>query len=77
MREMSEKHFESEEMYNERGGFQTEQSKTTPESVANDWNGVMMMKEDAMDEAYGMCGKRGAEESIRKAKSQFLDYNWA
>lgn len=69
--------FESMERNNQRGGFQTEQSKMTPESVANDWNGVMQMKGEAMDEAYGMCGKRGAEESIRKAKSQFLDYNWA
>lgn len=69
--------FESMERNNQRGGFQTEQSKMTPEAVANNWNGVMEMKGEAMDEAYGMAGKRGAEDSIRKAKSQFLDYNWA
>jgi hypothetical protein len=72
-----ERHFESEEMYNERGGFQTEQSRMTPETVATDWYGVHEMKEDAMDEAFGMAGRRGCEEMNRKVKSQFLDYNWA
>ncbi|MCA9368175.1 hypothetical protein KC887_08035 [Candidatus Kaiserbacteria bacterium] len=69
--------FESMERYNQRGGFQTEQSKMTPEAVAKNCYGVMEMKAEAMDEAYGMAGKSGQESMMSKAKSQFLDYNWA
>jgi hypothetical protein len=69
--------FESMEHYNERSPMVSHQSETTPESVANDWNAVMQMKEEAMDEAYGLAGKRGCEKSNGMAHSQFRDYPWA
>ncbi len=50
------------EHYNERSPMVSYQSETTPESVAMNWNGVMEMKVEAMDEAYGLAGKRGCEE---------------
>ncbi len=69
--------FESMEQNNERSPMVSHQSITTPESVANSWNSVLEMKDDAMDEAYGLAGKRGCESSISKAHSQFRDYPWA
>ena len=69
--------FESMEHYNERSPMVSHQSETTPESVANDWNAVMMMKEEAMDEANGLAGKRGCEKSKSMAHSQFREYPWA
>ena len=51
--------FESMEHYNERSPMVSHQSETTPESVAMNWNAVMEMKVEAMDEAYGLAGKRG------------------
>jgi hypothetical protein len=53
------------------------QSETTPEGVAMDWSAVMEMKVEAMDEAYGLAGKRGCEKSHGMAKSQFREYPWA
>lgn len=69
--------FESMEHYNERSPMVSHQSETTPESVAMNWNGVMEMKVEAMDEAYGLAGKRGCEKSNGMAHSQFRDYPWA
>lgn len=70
--------FESMERYNERQPMVSHQSKTTPQSVANDWQaGVYEMKIEAMDEAYGLAGKRNTESSFSKAHSQFRDYDWA
>lgn len=69
--------FESMEHYNERQPMVSHQSETTPQTVANSWNGVMEMKGEAMDEAYGMAGKSGCESCMSKAHSQFRDYNWA
>lgn len=69
--------FESMEHNNQREPMVSHQSETTPMTVANMWNGVMEMKGEAMDEAYGLAGKRGAEGSISKAHSQFRDYPWA
>jgi hypothetical protein len=69
--------FESMEQNNERSPMVSHQSETTPQSVANSWNSVMEMKDDAMDEAYGLAGKRGCESSNSKAHSQFRDYPWA
>lgn len=70
--------FESMEQDNERSPMVSHQSITTPETVANDWqSGVYDMKMDAMDEAYGLAGKRGTDSSFGKAHSQFRDYNWA
>ena len=69
--------FESMEQNNERSPMVSHQSETTPESVANNWDAVMQMKSDAMDEAYGLAGKRGCESSNSKAHSQFRDYPWA
>lgn len=74
---MMDKGFESMEHDNERQAMKSNQSVTTPKSVAMDWYGVHEMKNEAMDEAYGMAGKRGCEESDRKVHSQFRDYNWA
>jgi hypothetical protein len=42
-----------------------------------DWSAVMEMKVEAMDEAYGLAGKRGCEKSHGMAKSQFREYPWA
>lgn len=78
MREMSERGFESMEHDNERGKMVDHQSTTTPESVAMDWQaGVYEMKDEAMDEAYGMAGKRDVEKDFGKAHSQFRNYNWS
>lgn len=74
---MSHKDFESMERDNERQPMVSHQSETTPKTVANDWSCVMEMKSDAMDEAYGMAGKRGTESSISKAHSQFREYGWS
>ena len=70
--------FEAMEHKNEREPMVSHQSETTPKSVAMDWeSGVYEMKVEAMDEAYGLAGKRGTAEEFSKAKSQFRDYNWA
>jgi len=69
--------FESMEHYNERSPMVSHQSETTPESVAMNWRGVMEMKVEAMDEAYGLAGKRGCEKSESMAHSQFREYPWA
>ena len=74
---MMDKGFESMEHDNQRQAMKSNQSVTTPKSVAMNWNGVDEMKNEAMDEAYGMAGKRGCDESNRKAHAQFRDYNWA
>lgn len=69
--------FESMEQDNERAPMVSHQSETTPKSVANDWSCVHEMKMDAMDEAYGLAGRKGCDESYRKAETQFRSYNWA
>ena len=70
--------FESMEHYNERQAMVSHQSETTPMTVAKDWQaGVFEMKKEAMDEAYGLAGKRGTESEFRKAHSQFRDYQWS
>jgi hypothetical protein len=70
--------FESMERFNQREPMVSHQSETTPETVAKDWQaGVYEMKMDAMDEAYGMAGKRAVESDFNKAHGQFRDYNWA
>lgn len=74
---MSQHEFESMEQNNERAPMVSHQSIKTPQSVANEWNSVMEMKNDAMDEAYGMAGKSGAEGQLSKAHAQFRNYNWA
>lgn len=70
--------FESMEQDNERAPMVSHQSETTPKTVAHDWqSGVYEMKMDAMDEAYGLAGKRGTDMSFGKAHSQFREYPWA
>lgn len=70
--------FESMESNNERQPMVSHQSETTPESVAKDWQaGVYEMKAEAMDEAYGMAGKRDVQKDFGKAHAQFRDYNWS
>lgn len=69
--------FESMEHYNDREPMVSHQSETTPESVAMMWSGVYEMKMEAMDEAYGMAGKRDVQKDFGKAHSQFREYNWA
>ena len=69
--------FESMEHYNEREPMVSHQSETTPKTVANMWNAVNEMKMEAMDEAYGLAGKRGVEKSMGMAHSQFREYPWA
>ena len=70
--------FESMERNNERQPMVSHQSETTPKSVAMDWQaGVYEMKSEAMDEAYGLAGKRGTDSSFSKAHSQFREYPWA
>lgn len=70
--------FESMEHYNDRQPMVSHQSETTPRSVAEDWEaGVYEMKTEAMDEAYGMAGKRDIQKDFSKAHSQFREYNWA
>lgn len=70
--------FEQMEQNNEREPMVSHQSETTPKSVAQDWQaGVYEMKDDAMDEAYGLAGKRGTESSFKKAHEQFREYPWS
>ena len=70
--------FESMEHYNERQPMVSHQSETTPKTVANDWkSGVYEMKMEAMDEAYGLAGKRGVDQDFGMAHSQFREYHWA
>lgn len=70
--------FEAMEDDNVRQPMVSHQSKTTPQSVANDWkSGVYEMKSDAMDEAYGLAGKRGVDGDFAKAHRQMKDYSWA
>jgi hypothetical protein len=70
--------FESMEHDNERAPMVSHQSETTPKTVAMDWkSGVFEMKHEAMDEAYGLAGKRGCEKSNDMAHSQFREYPWA
>ena len=78
MKDMSQAHFEHMERNNERQPMVSHQSEATPESVAKDWQaGVYEMKMEAMDEAYGMAGKRDVEKDFGKAHSQFREYNWS
>jgi len=72
-----ERDFEHMEHQNERRPMVSHQSETTPKSVQEEWYGVHEMKGEAMDEAFGLAGKRGCEEENRKAKSQFREYHWA
>jgi hypothetical protein len=70
--------FESMEHDNERQPMVSHQSETTPEGVAMDWkSGVYEMKNEAMDEAYGLAGKRGNDKDFGMAHSQFRQYQWA
>lgn len=69
--------FESMESYNTREPMVSHQSETTPKAVAMKWDAVYEMKTEAMDEAYGLAGKRGCQSSESKAHSQFRDYPWA
>jgi hypothetical protein len=70
--------FESMEHDNEREPMVSHQSETTPKSVAMDWQaGVYEMKHEAMDEAYGLAGKRGNGKDFGMAHSQFREYPWA
>lgn len=70
--------FESMEHNNERQPMVSHQSTTTPMSVANDWKaGVYEMKTEAMDEAYGLAGRRGVDRDFNEAHSQFRTYDWA
>ncbi len=70
--------FESMEHYNERQPMVSHQSTTTPTTVANDWKaGVYEMKTEAMDEAYGLAGKRGVDKDFNEAHRQFRTYDWA
>jgi hypothetical protein len=70
--------FESMEHYNERQPMVSHQSETTPKTVANDWQaGVFEMKMEAMDEAYGLAGKKGNSKDFGMAHSQFRTYDWA
>ena len=75
---MNQAGFESMERNNERQPMVSHQSITTPETVAKDWQaGVFDMKQDAMDEAYGMASKKLVERDFSKAHNQFREYNWA
>lgn len=69
--------FESMEHDNERQPMVSHQSETTPKGVAMDWYCVHDMKQEAMDEAYGLAGKRGCEKSYNQAHAQFRSYDWA
>ena len=70
-------HFEGTERDNKREPMVSHQSATTPRSVADNWNAVNEMKIQAMDEAYGLAGKRGVEKSMSMAHSQFREYPWS
>lgn len=74
---MKDQGFESMEHNNERSPMVSHQSETTPAGVANSWNAVYEMKGEAMDEAYGLAGKRGCAEETSKSHSQFRQYKWA
>lgn len=70
--------FESMEHQNTRQPMVSHQSETTPHGVAMDWKaGVHEMKMEAMDEAYGLAGKRGNDKEFGMAHSQFREYPWA
>lgn len=69
--------FEHMEHQNNREPMVSHQSVTTPKDVQHDFYGVHQMKGEAMDEAFGMAGKRGCEESDRKIHAQFREYHWA
>ena len=70
--------FESMEHDNERQPMVSHQSETTPKSIAENWKaGVYEMKHEAMDEAYGLAGKRGNDKDFGMAHSQFREYPWA
>ena len=70
--------FESMEHNNERQAMVSHQSTTTPTTVANDWKaGVYEMKTEAMDEAYGLAGRRGVDKDFNEAHRQFRTYDWA
>ena len=70
--------FEHMEQNNQRESMVSHQSIDTPHSVAMDWrSGVFDMKHEAMDEAYGMAGKRDVERDFHKAQDQFREYNWS
>lgn len=69
--------FESGEHDNQRAAMVSHQSETTPKGVAMQWNAVNEMKHEAMDEAYGLAGKRGVDHSMSQAHSQFREYPWA
>lgn len=69
--------FESMEHDNKRSPMASHQSETTSRSIADNWNAVNEMKHEAMDEAYGLAGKRGVENSMRMARSQLREYPWS
>ena len=70
--------FESMEHDNMREPMVSHQSETTPKTVAMDWeSGVYEMKHEAMDEAYGLAGKRGNDKDFGMAHAQFREYPWA
>lgn len=70
--------FESMEHYNTRQPMVSHQSETTPHSIAENWKtGVYEMKMEAMDEAYGLAGKRGVDHDFSEAHRQFRTYHWA
>ncbi len=71
-----ERGFESMEHDNERSPMKSNQSEMTSQSLTEDWKGVFEMKHEAMDEAYGLAGKRGVEMDSGKEHSQFRHYNW-
>ena len=71
-------YFEKMEQDNQRQPMVSHQSETTPKSVAMDWQAsVYEMKRDAMDEAYGMAGKKGNAKDFGMAHSQFRQYDWS
>lgn len=69
--------FESMEHKNQRSPMVSHQSETTPRTVADNWDAVYEMKEEAMDEAYGLAGKKGCDHDSNLAHRQFRSYNWA
>ena len=78
MKDMSNAGFEVMEQDNQREPMVSHQSEKTPESVARNWKAaVYEMKTEAMDEAYGMAGKRDVEKDFGKTASQFKEYNWS
>lgn len=69
--------FESMERGNNREPMVSHQSETTPMSIADNWNTINELKGEAMDEAYGLAGKRGIEKSMGMVHRQFRSYEWA